>query len=192
MARGTSRAQSELSQSFLTVPGQQIGGAVRAYIEESNSSGGRFIKAAQLYADMTEDAKSGKQVSLTAMNEAGALMRKYKTETLAGSEESKNSPLTVTPQNTSIGYSKDSFISSFDRSDTSGQTYTSNVIKESGKKLQYAQEALKILRNAPDAFEKMNRADIEKFVDGYVKDNLTPGLAAKFKGVKWETYNFPS
>ena len=162
--------------------------------------GGKFINAFNLYNEMTEDAKSGKQVSLSAMSEAGSLMRQLKNDAIYSGINSLNSltadsmraSVPVTKNNLSIGYNADSFVSNFDKSDTSGQTYDSHSIRETGKKLDYAKEALKILRNAQDVFGDMKRDDVEKFVNDYVKSNLTPGLAAKFKGVKWETYHFPS
>ena len=200
MARGYSQSRSERTQSLLGVPGPQIGEAVNAIVNKSGTMGGKFINAFNLYNEMTEDAKSGKQVSLSAMSEAGSLMRQLKNDAIYSGINSLNSltadsmraSVPVTKNNLSIGYNADSFVSNFDKSDTSGQTYDSHSIRETGKKLDYAKEALKILRNAQDVFGDMKRDDVEKFVNDYVKSNLTPGLAAKFKGVKWETYHFPS
>lgn len=200
MARGYSQSRSERSQSLLGVPGPQLAEAVSAIVNKSNTDGGKFINAFNLYNEMTEDAKAGKQVSLTAMAEAGNLMRKFKNDAISTGINSVTSltgdtmraTMPITKNNLSIGYNAGSFVHNFDKSDTSGQTYESSTIRATGKTLQYATEALKILRNARDTFEEMKRADVEKFVDDYVKSNLTPGLASKFKGVKWDTYSFPS
>lgn len=200
MARGYSQSRSERTQALLGVPGPQIGDAVKDIVNKSNTDGGKFINAFNLYNEMTEDAKSGKQVSLTAMAEAGNLMRQLKNNAIYSGINSVTSltadtmraSMPITKNNLSIGYNAGSFVHNFDKSDTSGQTYESSTINASGKNLQYATEALKILRNARDVFEEMKRADVEKFVDDYVRSNLTPGMAAKFKGIKWDTYSFPS
>ena len=191
MARGNSRAQSERSQGLLSTPGPEIGNVVRNYVgtDTKVGAGTKFANALKLYDEITQDALSGKQISLTAMAEAGRQMRLYRDEALAAPPAKD---VTVTPNNLSLGYVGDGFISGYARSDISGQSYDTRTIADKGKKKELAVEAIKILGTAPEAFAEMKVADVEKFVDTYVKTNLSAAAAKNFKGIKWNLNSYPS
>lgn len=191
-ANAADEAIREGSQSLLKTPGPEISKAVRNIIgaDTNQGAGTKFANAQKLYDEMTQDAKSGKQVSLTAMAEAGNLMRQYRDEALAAPPAKD---VVVTKNNLSLGYGgSDSFISGYDKSDSSGQTYDTRQVADKGKKRELAMEAVKILGSAPEAFAEMKVADVEKFVNTYVKANLTGATQKNFTGIKWTMYSFPS
>jgi hypothetical protein len=201
MARGTSRAQSERTQSLLGVPGPAIASRVKDIIDSSSQTfpGNRFITAMNLVKEMTEDAKSGRQVSLTALSVAQSEMARLKNESLtegynepmSAMAESMRNRLDVTQNKLALTSNPTTYYSSYDTSDSSGQTYDQRMINEKGKKLEYATEAMKILRNAPEEFAKMKVADVEGFVNDYVKMNLKGSAQEKFKGIKWSIRSYP-
>lgn len=201
MARGNSRAQSERTQSLLGIPGPAIASRVKDIIDSSSQTfpGNRFITAMNLVKEMTEDAKSGRQVSLTALSVAQSEMERLKNESLnegynkpmSGLAESMRNRLDVTQNKLALTSSPTTYFSAYDTSDSSGQTYDQRTIAEKGKKLEYATEAMKILRNAPEEFAKMKVADVEGFVNDYVKMNLKGASQEKFKGIKWSVRSYP-
>jgi hypothetical protein len=201
MARGYSQSGSERSQSLLSVPGPEIAKKVREIIDGTQGSmpGTRFITAMNLYNEMSEDAKAGRQISLTALSVAGGEMERLKNTALSEGynkpmstlAESMRSRLDVNQNNVVLVNTPNTYLSNFDKSDPSNQTYDQRVIQETGKKLQFATDAMKILRNAPEAFATMKVADVETFVNDYVRMNLKGAAQAKFTGIKWNVRSYP-
>jgi len=181
-----------LRRGLLATPGPEISKVVRNIVgaDTNQGAGTKFFNAQRAYDYMTQDAKEGKQVSLTAMAEAGNLMRQYRDEALAAPPAKD---VVVTPNNLSLGSGgPDTYISGYDKSDSSGQSYDQRVVADKGKKKELAMEAVKILGSAPEAFAEMKVADVEKFVNTYVKANLTGATQKNFTGIKWTMYPFPS
>lgn len=205
MARGYAQSGSERTQSLLTVPGPEIAKKVKEIIDGTQGGfpesfpGTRFITAMNLFNEMNEDAKSGRQISLTALSAAAGEMERLKREALSERynkpmsvlAESMRNQLAVNQNNIALATSPTAYLSNFDKSDPSGQTYDQRVIQETGKKLQFATDAMKILRNAPEAFATMKVADVETFVNDYVRMNLKGAAQAKFTGIKWNVRSYP-
>ena len=205
MARGYAQSGSERTQSLLNVPGPEIAKKVKEIIDGTQGGfpesfpGTRFITAMNLFNEMNEDAKSGRQISLTALSAAAGEMERLKREALSESynkpmsvlAESMRNRLDVNQNNIALAISPTAYLSNFDKSDPSGQTYDQRVIQETGKKLQFATDAMKILRNAPEAFTSMKVADVETFVNDYVRMNLKGAAQAKFTGIKWNIRSYP-
>lgn len=205
MARGYAQSRSERTQALLNVPGPEIAKRVKEIIDGTQGGfpesfpGTRFITAMNLFNEMNEDAKSGRQVSLTALSAAGGEMERLKREALSERynkpmstlAESMRNRLDVNQNKLALTADPKTYFSAYDTSDSSGQTYDQRVIQETGKKLEYATEAMKILRNAPEAFATMKVADVETFVNNYVRMNLKGAAQAKFSGIKWNVRSYP-
>lgn len=209
MARGQSRAQSEVNTTLLATPGPQIAAKVREMVENVDYSpnelnafqGNKFVRAMKIYSEISDAARAGKQVSLTSMMEAGRIMSEVKQAALTTglnaegltAEEMRNASRVTKNNLVFMNYGGNgTYLSSFDKSDPSGQTYTQRVVEDKGTKRELAIEAMKILRNAPAEAEEMKVADVEKFVNDYVRMNLKGKAADNFKGIKWSLMNFPS
>lgn len=205
MARGYAQSGSERTQSLLTVPGPEIAKKVKEIIDGTQGGfpesfpGTRFITAMNLFNEMNEDAKNGRQISLTALSAAAGEMERLKRESLSERynqpmsvlAESMRNRLDVNQHNVALTSTPTSYLSDFDKNDPSKQTYDRRIIEETGKKLQFATDAMKILRNAPEAFATMKVADVETFVNDYVRMNLKGAAQAKFKGIKWNVRSYP-
>jgi hypothetical protein len=195
------KSSSERTQSLLGLPGPAIASRVRDIIDSSGQTfpGTRFVTAMNLVNEMMDDAKSGKQVSLSALSAAQSEMERLRKESLT---EGYNKPMSVlaeqmrgridvNPNGLALTSNPKTYLSSYSKSDSSGQTYTERTIKETNpKKLELATEALKILRNAPESFAKMKVDDVEKYVNDYVKLNF--GATKNYKSIKWELTEYPT
>jgi hypothetical protein len=199
MARGYSQSRSE-NPSLLKTPGPEIASTAKNIIAKSGDDvGSQFVAAMNWLNSMTADAKRGEQISLTGMSAVQSEMLRLKNEALTTgynkpmsllAEEMRNR-LDVTPNGLALLATPTAYYSSYDKSDSSGQTYDQRIITEKGKKLEYATEAMKILRNAPEAFNRFKVADVENFVNDYVRMNLKGAAQEKFTGIKWNIRSYP-
>ena len=192
MARGYAQSSSERTQGLLNVPGPEIRDKVNALINPPGTSvGGAFINAFKLANEMNADAKEGRQVSLTALSQAMNEVRKLKDVAL-------QYPTTFIKTDNGLiqegGVTTErSFLSDFDKNDESGQTYDRHILddKNGARNTAAAKEALLLLNHAPELFRTMKRQDVFDWVDEYVKAQLTPKMAEKFKGIKWNSKSYP-
>ena len=167
----------------------------------SGEPGDQIIKAMQLSADLTADAKSGKQVSLTAMALVGQKVRENLNKinnNVDGAAQGRplfnDNGIILETTGSAVNPFSEQYLSDYDFKDSSGQTFTRHIIDDSKngtKNIQFAREALAILRNAPEAFKGMKNADVQKFVDDYVRSNLSEKMAPKFKGIRWNSMSYP-